>query len=74
MKYEPTTPFYMTDDGSLVYNLKQDGWRQGEPRMVNDVWIAVNAPLEHHVQIARTIMRELNGQFKPASIIENCEN
>ena len=65
MAYEPQTQFYMTDDGSMVYSLKQDGWNQGEPRMVNDVWIGVNAPPEHRVHVARTIMRELNGRYKP---------
>lgn len=65
MAYEPQTQFYMTDDGSMVYSLKQDGWNKGEPRMVNDVWIGVNAPQQHRKAIARVIMRELNGRYKP---------
>jgi hypothetical protein len=65
MKYKPQTEFYTTEDGSLVYNLKQDGWNRGEPRMVNDVWIPINAPTEHRREIANMVMNGLNLHFKP---------
>ncbi len=69
MKYKPQTEFCMTEDGSLVYNLKQDGRNQGEPRMVNDVWIPVNAPTEHRREIANMVMNGLNNHYKPNSAI-----
>ena len=64
MAYEPQTQFCMEADGSIVYNLKRDDLNHGEPRMVHDVSIFINAPPEYRVRIARTIMRELNGRYK----------
>ncbi len=65
MKYASQTEFYMEADGSLVYSLKQDGWDNGEPRMVNDVCVRINAPSEHRQEIANIIMNGLNNQYKP---------
>lgn len=70
-EYTPETPFQSTNDGGMVYSLKQDGWNKGKPRMVNDVWITVNAPAEHRAEITRTIMRELNGWYKPNAEAES---
>ena len=65
MSYKPETKFQITDDGKLVYNLKQDGWDNGNPRMVNDVWISINAPKDNMIDIASVIMQALNQAFKP---------
>lgn len=46
----------------LIYCLKQDGWRKGEPVLVNDVTIRIeNANRSNHdlTQIAGTILRAL---------------
>lgn len=63
-EYKPETPFLVSEDGSLVYNLKQNGWDSGKPRMVNDVWIPINAPKEHRVEIAKAIMNALNKVYQ----------
>jgi hypothetical protein len=70
MKYRPQTEFYTTECGGMVYSLKQDGWNHGEPRMVNDVWIPINAPAEHRAEIAKAVMDALNQSFKPNSSLD----
>jgi hypothetical protein len=70
MKYKPQTEFYMTNGGELVYNLKQDGWFQGKPRMVNDVWIPINAPADHRCEIAEIVMTGLNHHYTPNSVLD----
>lgn len=39
MKYIPQTPFQITEDGTLIYNLKEIRDRRGNPQMVNDIEI-----------------------------------
>lgn len=71
MSYKNQTPFYVTDCNGMVYSLKQDGWNQGEPRMVNDVWITINAPAEHKAEIAETIKSALNNHHQqPTTLSE----
>lgn len=65
MKYKPQTEFYTTEDGGMVYSLKQDGWYHGKPQMINDVWIPINAPAKHRAEIAKAIMESLNHHYKP---------
>lgn len=40
--YVPETPFQATGDATMIYTLRQEGWRKGEPVMVNDVAISFN--------------------------------
>lgn len=65
MAYIPETPF---PDGKLVYNLKQDGWDRGKPRMTNDVWIPINTPEESRLEIAKHVADKLNEIYKTASV------
>jgi hypothetical protein len=63
-KYKPETPWQISDN--LVYNLKQDGWIKGEPFMVNDVAVSINARhLDEKTQkrIAGVISSALNEEF-----------
>lgn len=63
-RYEPESSFVC--DGNLVYNLRQVGWRKGEPEMANDVAVTIQA---HHLSpeiqadIANTICAELNRKY-----------
>jgi hypothetical protein len=41
MNYKPQTAFMVTNDSTLVFNLRQDGFRNGRPNMVNDVEIRI---------------------------------
>ena len=64
MSYIPETPFACSPEHYLVYNLKQDGWRCGAPRMVNDICIQVVAPTAVRKDIAHEIMNSLNKTFR----------
>lgn len=63
MNYKGETPFKVTEDCSLVYNLKQQGWKKGNPVMVNDISIQINAPKEIREEIASIIRLALNRQI-----------
>ena len=46
------------DSGILIYNLYQDGWDKGKPRMVNDITIQINGyntSSKHIYEIAKFI-------------------
>ena len=64
--YHPETPFRV-DDFSLVYNLKPTGrYRDGEPEMVNDVAIKIEArhlPEYQRMEIAQTIRVAMNSRY-----------
>jgi hypothetical protein len=54
--------------GVLIYSLKQDGWRKGEPRMVNDVTIKIenaNGSENDLDQIAARILAAIAAQPDP---------
>jgi hypothetical protein len=64
--YAPETPFTTTADNRLVYNLKQDGWIKGEPRMTNDIAVSITAwklDAETLAKVAKTIQDALNSAF-----------
>ena len=64
--YAPETPFTATADNRLVYNLKQDGWLKGEPRMTNDIAVSITAwqlDAETLAKVAKTIQDALNTAF-----------
>lgn len=63
-KYKPETKW--TSDGNLVYNLHQDGWKKGEPIMVNDVAIQIQATHlsdDEQAKIAGIIKTALNEEY-----------
>jgi 5-carboxymethyl-2-hydroxymuconate isomerase len=54
--YEPETEFRSNKDGTMIYNLKQHGWRQGEPLMINDVYLNVSQQiLQGEVRDSETV-------------------
>jgi len=64
MIYKPETGWKI--EGDLIYNLRQVGWRKGEPIMVNDVAVSVSAQhLSKKVRkdIAETIVTALNRKY-----------
>lgn len=68
MSYQPETGFSITEDSRLVYNLRQDGWRKGQPVMVNDIAVGIEArhlPAETQAAVARLIHAALNSGFGP---------
>ena len=67
MIYEPETEWQVTENGKYVYNLKQEGWKNGEPIMENDVVIIVEArhlPEDIQKEISEVIKIALNDHFK----------
>ncbi len=68
MSYAPETPWQITEDGSLVYNLRQRGWKHGKPCMENDVSFCVNAPKEMRVEFAKLIRDAMNVNY-PANTV-----
>ena len=66
-KYVPETTFRATEDSTLVYNLRQDGWDKGEPRMINDIAISIqdyrHRGPEVVEEIAHVIQQALNKHF-----------
>ena len=48
--------FIKSDDNSLVYNLKQDGWKNRKPFMVNDISISLS---NVHDLLRRAIVAEI---------------
>ena len=67
-QYKAETRFYITDDNGMVYNLKQNGWDNGKPRMCNDIYITINAPENIKRRIANIIQLNLNLNFKPYGV------
>ena len=63
LKYQPETPWQITADGSLVYNLRQRGWRGGQPAMENDVSFCVNAPKEMRMEFAKLVRDAMNVNY-----------
>lgn len=67
--YTPETPFRKTNDSGLVYCLVQDGWRKGEPVMINEVWVSIdtrNLSDETRRAVADVIVGALNEAFPSA--------
>lgn len=63
-EYKAETRFDITEDSGMVYNLKQDGWDKGEPKMCNDIYITINAPDSIKRRIANIIKFNLNLSIK----------
>lgn len=63
-EYKAETRFYITEDSGMVYNLKQNGWDHGKPKMCNDIYITINAPDNIKDRIAHLIQLNLNNNFK----------
>lgn len=62
--YAPEIPF--KHDTGMVYSLRQNGWRKGEPQMENDVWINIQSRTitrEQRDAIASVIVDALNAAF-----------
>lgn len=54
------------DSGILIYNLYQDGWDKGKPRMVNDITIQINGyntSSKHIYEIAKFIKESLDKKY-----------
>jgi hypothetical protein len=74
MNYTPETRFKVSGDNRLVYNLRGGGWKKGEPVMLNDIAVSIEArhlPEEVQARIAFIISVALNrefvnGRIKPA--------
>jgi len=63
-KYTPETEWLR--DGDLIYTLKQDGWRKGDPVMQNDVMIRVEGrkvPPAQLYEIIESVRKHLNKEF-----------
>lgn len=66
MNYTPESPFKITEDNRLVYNLRHHGWRKGVETFENDVWVSIEArhlPTEVQANIARIICTALNREL-----------
>jgi hypothetical protein len=66
MSYQSETEFKVTEDKRMVYSLRQDGWRKGQPIMVNDIAVTIEAhhlPADVQAAIARTIQLTLNANY-----------
>lgn len=53
-----------SDGGALLYTLRQDGWRKGEPVMVNDMMIRIekdNRSTTDLTPVIDKILATLNG-------------
>jgi hypothetical protein len=53
-------------DGSIVYNLRQTGWRKGKPEMSNDIAVYIQGnhlPESLVKDIAETICTALNRRY-----------
>ena len=68
MNYEPETPFQISEDSRMVYNLRGEPsrpWRT-DRIMRNDVYIAIEArhfPTVTQVEIAQVICDALNEKY-----------
>lgn len=62
--YTANYPFQAS--GNFIYNLRQDGWKKGEPNLVNDVAVQINAhhlSEEQRAKITEVITNALNEAF-----------
>jgi hypothetical protein len=69
-EYNSDTKFKISSNdrgsGILIYNLYQDGWDKGKPRMVNDITIQIHsndASPEQISDIADFIQKSLNKKY-----------
>ena len=69
-EYNSDNKFKISSDGRgsgiLIYNLYQDGWDKGKPRMVNDITIQIhgnNASPEQISDIADFVQKFLNKKY-----------
>lgn len=74
-KYKPETEFKVDKTsrgmGGIVYNLRQDGYRNGEPNMVNDVMIQITGHNLDPLQIKELediIVDALNEKYTEPSV------
>jgi len=68
MKYNGNE--FKTAESGLIYNLRQDGWCCGDPVMVNDVAITIEArhlTAEQQKEISDEILSLMNSRFGPES-------
>ena len=66
MSYKSETLFSTSEDGRMVYSLRQVGWRKGQPVMTNDIAVTIDAqhlPEDVRRAIARTIQLTLNANY-----------
>ena len=63
--HKPETTFIITADSSLIYNLRADGYRRGQPIMVNEVQISLGCmhKKELREEIAKLIIDKLNDHY-----------
>lgn len=62
--YAPEVPF--AHETGMIYSLRQNGWRKGQPQMENDVWINIQSRTisqEQRDAIAQVIVDALNDAF-----------
>jgi|WetSurMetagenome_2_1015567.scaffolds.fasta_scaffold63160_4 hypothetical protein len=62
--YVPETPFVCAD--SIIYNLRQNGWRKGKPEMSSDIAVYIHGnhlPKDLVREIAETICTALNRKY-----------
>jgi hypothetical protein len=57
--------FQVTDDHTLIYNLKQDGWHKGQPIMVNDCAISLSLIKQDKLRenVADVMLEALNDSY-----------
>jgi hypothetical protein len=66
MKYQSETNFQITEDNRMIYNLRQDGFKKGQPIMVNDIAVTIEArhlPIETQIGIAKLIKMTLDANY-----------
>ena len=66
MHYIPETEFNISEDKRLIYNLRHEGFRKGQPSMVNDIAVTIEArhlPAATQAEIARIIAVALNREL-----------
>lgn len=57
-------------EGSLVYNLKQDGWKKGNQRMINDFWVSISGRSKEENKILAEIISSALNDEKIMSILQ----
>ena len=64
-KYIAETPFLIDDNG--IYCLKQEGWSNGKPIMVNDIYIRVDGELPYRslIEMSEVLNRK---HFRPGIV------
>ena len=74
-KYNSETEFQIakrdSGSGTLIYNLRQDGYRKGKPNMVNDVTIQINGhnlSLDQYDELEQVIITALNERYTEPEI------